>query len=165
MYSFLPHLSLGKNCRGRFWNRPTFTERRRTTSRWYIWVLQCPLFLLGSPFLNRRRHTEVAVREVSNLLNRWSVTRSYDIPSPTWKSESILNVIFVICTQELAKIRYFRFCNFLCVTQCYRCGGPKGTEKEREKEKCGCTSWYVTDERTGYFGLVLKIFGETKRSF
>jgi hypothetical protein len=65
--------------------------RHWTNIRWYIWALDCPLFLLGNPFLNRRHHTEVAVCEVSALLIHWAVTRSYEIPSLTWKLEPILN--------------------------------------------------------------------------
>ena len=37
-------------------------------SRLYIWVLRCPLFLLGNPFLNWRHHTDVASCEVISLL-------------------------------------------------------------------------------------------------
>jgi hypothetical protein len=76
---------------GEFWNWWTFTLRHWTNSRWYIWALRYPLFLLVSLFLNRRHHTEVTVRELSVLLFRWALTRSYEIPSIPWKSESVLN--------------------------------------------------------------------------
>jgi hypothetical protein len=51
----------------------------------------------------------------------WAVTHSYEIPSVTWKPEAILNLycIFVFSTPKLAEIRYFHFCKFLCVAQCY----------------------------------------------
>jgi hypothetical protein len=120
VYPYVSHHSLGKNCRG-FWNRQTFTVERWTNRRWYIWAFHCPLFILGNPFLNRRHHTEVAVCEVSALLVRWAVTRSYEIPSVAWKPEPIISSLLFSCLapQKLAKIMYFYFRNFLCVAQCY----------------------------------------------
>jgi hypothetical protein len=57
-------------------------------------------------------------------------------PQPGNQSQFwILNVIFVISTPTLAKIRSFLFRNFLCVAQGYCCVGPKETKKEREKKK------------------------------
>jgi len=58
VYFLLPHHSLEK---ARFWNRQTFTERHWMNSWWYIWVLLCPILLLGNPCLNKRHHSEVAV--------------------------------------------------------------------------------------------------------
>ena len=54
--------------RGGFWNRQTFTVRHCANSWWYIWVIHCPLFLLGNPFVNRRHNTQVAVCKVICLL-------------------------------------------------------------------------------------------------
>jgi hypothetical protein len=84
-------VSSEKKTVGGFWNKQTFTARHWTNSRRYIWVLHCPLFLLGNPFLSRRHSTEVAVCEVSALLVRWAISRSYKIPSITSKPEPILN--------------------------------------------------------------------------
>lgn len=39
--------SQGREKLGCFWNRHTFIVGQWTSSRWYIWVLHCPLFLLG----------------------------------------------------------------------------------------------------------------------
>jgi hypothetical protein len=64
VFSSLSSLSREKLSVGGFWNRQTFTVRHWTKSRWYIWVLHCPIFLLGNPFMDRRHHTEVAVCEV-----------------------------------------------------------------------------------------------------
>jgi len=63
-YFPLPYHSLGKDCWGVLEKAQTFTVRHWTNSRWYIWVLQCQLFLLSNHFLNRGHHTEITICDV-----------------------------------------------------------------------------------------------------